>query len=135
MDDMKQEFSGTKLEIIRDESESECLLWEGEVQLRLSENEKDIVAPLTIRQKDNCKDGSRLFDWTSGKTTIEDFSLIFSGESAVQAIKHPMNVLGGKSQPGLKNLKQFIKVGYTKQIYHHMSWKWVAMLSETTKHS
>ena len=34
-----------------------------------------------------------------------------------------MNVLGGKSQPGLKNLKQFIKVGYTKQIYHHMSWK------------
>ena len=77
MDDMKQEFSGTKLEIIGEESESECLLWEGEVQLRLSENEKDIVAPLTIRQKDNCKDGSRLFDWTSGKATAEDFSLIY----------------------------------------------------------
>ena len=46
-------------------------------EVTLNENEKDIVAPLTIRQKDNCKDGSRLFDWTSGKTTIEDLSLIF----------------------------------------------------------
>merc|ERR1719391_1011152 len=67
------------------------------------DQDDDILAPVRILHKDDSKNGCRLFDWTSG------FSM-------VEAIKYPMNVLGGKSKPKLKNLKSFIKDSHIVQL-------------------
>ena len=110
--------SGRAFETIGEETHS-SVLWTGEVQLQLSETKRQIFAPFTIRHKDNSRDGCRLFDWTSGKAIWISVHLQlntnFSGITSVQATRYPMKVLGGKSQPELQNLKQYIKVGSTTQ--------------------
>jgi len=78
-----------------------AFLWEGEIRLRIGEKSEDI--PVHIFHKDDSKNGCRLFDWTPGFSTVD-------------AIKYPMNVLGGKSKPNLKNLKPFIKDSHIVQL-------------------
>ena len=115
MDQIKEEIK----EEVYEKAESvakhqSASLWEGEIRLQEGDQDEDILAPVRILHKDDSKNGCRLFDWTSGKVMIIHFHLELqlqvSGFSMVEAIKYPMNVLGGKSKPKLKNLKSFIKV-------------------------
>ena len=117
MDQMKEEIK----EEVYEKAESvakhqSASLWEGEIRLQEGDQDEEILAPVRILHKDDSKNGCRLFDWTSGKVMIIHFPLEVqlrfqvSGFSMVEAIKYPMNVLGGKSKPKLKNLKPFIKV-------------------------
>ena len=112
-EEIKTEFPDKAEAVAKDQS---ACLWEGKIRLQnqMGEKSEDILAPIYILHKDDSKNGCRLFDWTSGKVMIIHFHLELqlqvSGFSMVEAIKYPMNVLGGKSKPKLKNLKSFIKV-------------------------
>ena len=48
-------------------------LWEGEVKVKLEKENNEIQVPVQIFHKDDSKNGQRLFDWTIGKTFIQDF--------------------------------------------------------------
>ena len=110
MDKIKEEI----IEEVYVAKQQSASLWEGEIRLQMSNQGEDILAPVQILHKDDSKNGCRLFDWTSGKVMKKHFplelQLLLLGFSTVKAIKYPMNVLGGKSKPKLKNLRKFIKV-------------------------
>ena len=110
MDKIKEEI----IEEVNVSKQQSASLWEGEIRLQAGDQSEDILAPVRIFHKDDSKNGCRLFDWTSGKSHGINFPLelllCFIGFSTVEAIKYPMNVLGGKLKPKLKNLKPFIKV-------------------------
>ena len=47
-----------------------CSLWEGELKVKLEEENREIQVPVQIFHKDAAKNGQKLFDWTTGKTFI-----------------------------------------------------------------
>merc|ERR1719507_1435040 len=93
MDQIKEEIKMEADAVAKQQSAS---LWEGEIRVQMGGKSEDILAPVQILHKDDSRNGCRLFDWTPGFSTVE-------------ATKYPMDVLGGKSKPKLKNLKPFIK--------------------------
>ena len=52
-------------------------LWEGEVRFKTQEKSKEIKAPVKIFHKDDSKNGSRIFDWTSRGNEIVFFRFSF----------------------------------------------------------
>ena len=44
---------------------------------------------------------------------IKKYIFFILGNTSIKLIKYPKTILGGKSNPKLKNLKPFIKVSYT----------------------
>ena len=89
-------------------------LWEGEVRLELSGKKEEILLPVKIFHRNDPKTGCKLLDWqpqgTIKITTCPRLHPTFSGHSSITLRKYPMAVLGGKSNPRLKNLNPFIKV-------------------------
>ena len=53
--------------------ERKSSLWEGEVKVKLEKENREIQVPVQIFHKDDSKNGQKLFDWTIGKTFIQDF--------------------------------------------------------------
>ena len=94
--------------------EGHYALWEGEVRLELSGKKEEILVPVKIFHRNDPKTGCKLLDWqpqgTTKITICRRLHSIFSGHSSITLRKYPMAVLGGKSNPRLKNLNPFIKV-------------------------
>ena len=57
--------SGTKSEIREDIKHEPGPLWEGEVRFKTEEGNEEIRADVLIFQKDDSKNGCKLFDWAS----------------------------------------------------------------------
>ena len=71
METVKEELDNdVKAEIAFRNRDSPCSLWEGEVKVKLEKENREILVPVQIFQKDDAKNGQKLFDWTAGKTLI-----------------------------------------------------------------
>ena len=71
MENVKEELSNdVKAEIAFRNRERPCSLWEGEVKVKLEKENREILVPVQIFHMDDAKNGHKLFDWTTGKTSV-----------------------------------------------------------------
>ena len=69
METIKEEKDiGVKAEATK--RDSPCSLWEGKVKVKLEKENREILVPVQIFHKDDAKNGHKLFDWTTGKTSV-----------------------------------------------------------------